>query len=111
MDRLTELNKIAENLTGTTVFKKNVWIVMDKARKMIAKGAPHQTRYLVLVDDVKDRKRVLIYNSEGAARNAMVSSTFAVESGVPQYLRMTYGGDSALINCLEVVKAVTIVKI
>jgi hypothetical protein len=111
MDRLAELNKLHEQLDGTTVSKKKVWIIMDKTHKIIAKGAPRSYHYLILTDDIKDRKRVLIYNSEGSARNAIISSTFAIGDGVQSYLHMKYGGDSSLKNCLDVVKATLSVKI
>ena len=110
MDRLKELELISERLDGTTVCKKNVWIVMDKTHKMILKGAPHQDKYMVLVSDIKDRKRVAIYNSENAARNAFTSYIYP-ESGVVEYANKTYGSDSKLINCLEVIKAINIIKI
>jgi len=110
MDRLEELNRVAERLDGTTVCKKNIWIVMDKTHKMILKGAPHQTKYMVLISDIKDRKRVAIYNSENSARNAL-TSYFYPETGVLAYATETYGSDSKLINCLEIVKAVDVIKI
>ena len=110
MDRLEEMNKIYERLDGETIFKKKVWIIMDHARKIICKGAPHTMRYLVLLSDIKDRKRVLVYNSEKAARSAMVSWCM-LETGVKDYIDKTYGADTKLVTCLDVVEATNIIKI
>lgn len=46
--------------------EKDVWVVMTKDNKMIAKGVP-RSRYLIPVDDKKDNKRIITYSSEGKA--------------------------------------------
>lgn len=110
MDRTKELDKLSEQLEGFTIYKKTVWLIMDKTRKVIAKGVP-RNRYLCLVDDQTDKKRLLTYNSEGMAKNGFISSGFYNGAGVKQYLNDKYGADSDIINCLEPVKAIIIVKI
>jgi hypothetical protein len=110
MDRLKELDKIAEKLEGQVVFKKTVWLIMDKTRKVIAKGVP-RNRYLCMVDDIKDRKRLLTYNSERMAINGFTSSGFYRGDGVNQYLADKFGSDASLVTCLEPVKSIIVVKI
>lgn len=48
--------------------KETKWVIMDKDRTVIAKGSP-RNRWLVKVDDLKDKKRILFYTSEAMARN------------------------------------------
>lgn len=48
---------------------------MTKDRKMIAKGVP-RNRYLVAMDDEKDKKRILTYQSEGRALAGFKTSWF-----------------------------------
>lgn len=110
IDRLKELEKMSEVLEGTTIFKKTVWVIMDKTRKVIAKGVPRH-RYLCMVDDVKDRKRVLTYNSEGMARVGFTSSGFYHERGVTEYLQEKFGQDTSDVQRLETVKAILVIKI
>lgn len=110
MDRLKELDKVVEMLDGQAIHKKNVWIIMDKTRKLIVKGRPTY-KYLCMVDDVKDRKRVTIYNSEGATTRAIFNSTLSIEQGVREYLGNKYGHDTKLNQCLEAVRAKLVIKI
>jgi len=51
------------------------WIIMDKKRRVIAKGVPRD-RHLISVDDIGDKKRVLYYDTEGKARSGFTSSGF-----------------------------------
>jgi len=111
MNRLDELNKLNERLEGTVIFKKTVWLIMDKTRKVIAKGVP-RNRYLCLVDDITDRKRVLTYNSEGMAKNGFISSGFYHEMKADGYLSTIYGNNVDDIKTyLEPVKAIITIKI
>lgn len=57
------------------VSKETVWVIMTKCRKYIAKGTP-RNRYLVAVDDPKDKKRYLTYTSQGKAESAFTVSGF-----------------------------------
>lgn len=51
------------------------WVIMDKDRIVIAKGVP-RSRYLVAVDDEKDKKRILYYDSENKARAGFSTGFF-----------------------------------
>lgn len=55
--------------------KVNKWVIMDRDRTVIAKGVP-RNRYLIPVDDVKDKKRILYYGSKGRAISGYTSSGF-----------------------------------
>jgi len=110
MDRLKELELISEQLDGTIIFRKNVWIIMDKTHKSIIKGATSE-RHLILLSDTKDRKKVLTYNSEGSAQNAIKNGWCVYEKGVSEYIDNIYGVDTLISNCLEPVKAIISVKI
>jgi len=57
--------------------KEKKWIVMSKDRKIIAKGNPRE-RYLVAVDNKKDRKRILFYNSERTATSSFRDYGFSI---------------------------------
>jgi len=57
------------------------WVIMDKQRTVIAKGSP-RNRHLVSLDDAKDKKRILFYNSQGMARNGY--STGFYTFGLPK---------------------------
>ena len=59
----------------TILFREHKWIIMSKDRTLIAKGTPRD-RWLVRVDNIKDKKRILYYNSEGTARAGFMSSGF-----------------------------------
>ena len=54
---------------------EKVWIIVSKDRKVIAKGVPRD-RYLVAIDDTKDKKRILTYASKGKAETAFRNSFF-----------------------------------
>lgn len=53
----------------------NKWVIMDKDRKVIAKGVP-RSRYLIPVDDENDKKRLLYYDTKGRAESAFKVSGF-----------------------------------
>ena len=109
LDRIKELDKMSEALEGTTIYKKTVWLIMDKARKVVAKKNI-RARTLCMIDDTKDKKQLLVQNTEIMARR-MFRYGFFHGKGVDEYLRNTYGEDTTDINRLEVVKATLIVKI
>lgn len=44
------------------------WVIMDKWRTVIAKGSP-RNRWLIPIDDPKDKKRVLYYSSKKMAES------------------------------------------
>jgi len=46
--------------------KEIKWVIMDKDHTVIAKGVP-RNRWLIPVDDKKDKKRILYYDSEKKA--------------------------------------------
>ena len=46
-----------------------VWLIMSKDRQYVAKGTP-RNRYLIRLDNVKDKKRYLTYTSRGKAEAA-----------------------------------------
>ena len=48
-------------------YTEKKWVIMDKARTVIAKGTP-RNRCLVLVSDKKDKKRILYYTSYAMAK-------------------------------------------
>ena len=51
------------------------FVIMDKNRTLIAKGVP-RNRYLVMVDDINDKKRILYYDSFNKAKSAYECSGF-----------------------------------
>ena len=55
--------------------EEKVCIIVSKDRKVIAKGVPRD-RYLVSIDDEKDKKRILTYASKKKAENAFTDSFF-----------------------------------
>lgn len=57
------------------VSKETVWVIMTKCKKYIAKGTP-RNRYLVAIDDQKDKKRYLTYTSKAKAESAFKVSGF-----------------------------------
>lgn len=52
-----------------------IYVIMTKDRKYIAKGTP-RSRYLISVDDIKDKKRFLTYSSKGKAEAGFRDSGF-----------------------------------
>lgn len=69
--------------------KKKVWVIMDKKRGIIAKGVP-RNRYLELVSNEKDKKRILTYNSQRLAEAGFLSSWFFTGTGVDEYFEQEY---------------------
>jgi hypothetical protein len=59
---------------------RNVWVIMSKDRTVIAKGVP-RNRYLIKVDDEKDNKRILVYQSELRAKKAFMDDWFYAGKG------------------------------
>ena len=55
--------------------KEKVFVIMSKDRQVIAKGVP-RNRYLIYVNDTKDKKRILTYPSKGYAESAYKDSYF-----------------------------------
>ena len=49
------------------------WIVMDKDRTVIAKGESRY-KYLIPIDDKKDKKRTLFYSTRNRAANCIDGS-------------------------------------
>lgn len=56
--------------------KKEVWLIMSKCRKYVAKGTP-RNRELISIDNKKDKKRFLTYSSKGMAESAFNTSGFS----------------------------------
>jgi hypothetical protein len=54
---------------------EELWIIVSKDRKKIAKGVP-RNRYLWDIDDKKDKKRILTYKSKGMAESGFKNSWF-----------------------------------
>jgi hypothetical protein len=119
-DRLKELDIIADKLEGTTIYKKNVWIVMDKLHKAVVKGA--SSKYLCMCSDIKDKKKILLYNDKGMAIRHIKGTYINTNNTVSKYLKDTYkyvyrGGGYMIWNdnfpdpILEPVKAVITIKI
>jgi hypothetical protein len=57
------------------VSKQTVWLIMSKDRKLVARGTP-RNRYLISVDDIKDKKRYLTYTSKGRAEAGFSNNGF-----------------------------------
>ena len=57
--------------------KETKWVIMDKARTIIAKGVP-RNRHLVPVDK-PDKKRILFYSSYGMAKNGFSTGFYTYE--------------------------------
>lgn len=55
--------------------QKEVWVIMSKDRKYIAKGTP-RNRSLELVEDKRSKKRTLTYASKGVAENGFKNNWF-----------------------------------
>lgn len=58
------------------ISNKTQWVIMSKDRKVIGKGTP-RNRELILVSDVKDKKRLLTYSSKGMAETGFKYSFFS----------------------------------
>lgn len=59
--------------------EEEVWIIMSTDRKWIAKGVP-RSRYLVEMEDKKDKKRIITYCSEKKAINGYELSGFYLKT-------------------------------
>lgn len=57
------------------VIKENVWVIMSKDRKLIAKGIPRD-RKLIRVDNKEDKSRYLTYSSKNKAESGFKSCGF-----------------------------------
>jgi hypothetical protein len=57
------------------IVEEEVWIIVSKDRKTIAKGVP-RNRYLCDIDDKKDKKRILTYKSKCRAESAFKDCWF-----------------------------------
>jgi len=110
MDRLSILNQLSNKLEGKTVFQKKAWLLMDKQKKLFVKGNP-QNRWICFVDDTKDRKRVLTYNSKGSANNAGLGYHIFRDKEVQEFIDKTYGKDANQREFLEPVEAEIIVRL
>ena len=64
------------------LFRERKWIIMSKDRTLVARGVPRD-RYLVRVDDTKDNKRILSYNSKRMAEAGFMDSGFYSDE-IPQ---------------------------
>ena len=60
---------------------KTVWVIMTKDRKQIVKG---NNKELARVDNSKDRKRFLIFNSKKSAETGMLSVPIGHLPGFPE---------------------------
>lgn len=58
--------------------RETKWVIMDKARTVIAKGSP-RNRHLISVNNKKDKKRVLYYSSYGMAKAGYSVGFFTYE--------------------------------
>ena len=111
MNRVDELNKLAESLDGTTIARKKIWVVVDKQRKLLLKGNKRHGS-LVLISDVKDRKKAVQYSCEKAAKWAIDNAwPFYKEKGVQEYLESTYAEAKRNADVLEAVEAKLVIKI
>lgn len=75
------------------LFKEKVWVIMSKDRQHIAKGTP-RNRYLIKLDDKKDKKRFLTYSSKGKAESAY--------SGGLGFYGQGYGDNEIKVEPVEV---------
>lgn len=90
------------------IFEKEIWLIMSKDRKIIAKGTP-RNRALVAVDNSKDRKRILTYNSKKIAENAFRGNWFYKEYGDKYYFDGVYEEyseeDLEAVRCKMIINA------
>lgn len=83
-----------------TIVSENKWIIMSKDRTLIAKGTP-RNRALVHVNNDKDKKRILTYDSKGRAE-----AGFKVSGFYGQHLIEGHERGSSLSEFLEAVEVV-----
>jgi hypothetical protein len=69
--------------------KKSVWIITDIEKGLIAKGVP-RNRYLCLVNDKSDNKRILTYPTKKVAERAFKDYGFYT-LGTDDYFLERYG--------------------
>lgn len=81
---------------------EEVWIIVSKDRKVIAKGVPRNRR-LVKIDDKKDKKRILTYASKNKAESAFNDFYFYT-------YELENGEDYEDPESLEAVKATMTIK-
>jgi len=91
----------------TAIYDKEVWVLMDRRRRIIAKGTP-RNRHLVFVDDQKDNKRILTYRTKATAE---ANSTGFWLFGVEDYLSRTYKLKDSEQPRLDAVKARLVIEI
>lgn len=83
------------------ISNKKQFVIMSKDRRVIAKGTP-RNRDLVLVSDLKCKKRFLTYSSKGKAESGFRSSFFS------QYkLETKYTADD--LEAVEINSTMTII--
>lgn len=70
--------------------EKQVWVIMDKAHRVIACGVPRH-RHLKFVEEALD-SRLLTYDTENKARSGYKVSQFYLED-TREYMTETYGRD------------------
>jgi hypothetical protein len=81
------------------ILKEEVWVIMSKDRKYIAKGSP-RNRYLISINNHKDKKRILTYSSKDKAESGFKDYGFFNEHIIDGYGYNNY----KLSNFLEAVK-------
>ncbi len=70
---------------------RKVWLIMDRNRKIIAKGVPRNRR-LFMVDDPEGTTRVLTYDTKRRAESCFKNGLwFYSTTDVSAYLQKTYG--------------------
>jgi hypothetical protein len=92
---------------------KKVWIITDKKRGLIAKGIP-RFRYMELINNDKDNKRVLTYSTKKKAEQGFIDVWFYHGTDVNEYCLKTYGidwWDEKIHDYIEAVEAEFIINI
>lgn len=57
------------------LYSREIWVIMSKCRKYIAKGTP-RNRELIEVENTSDNKRILTYSSKSKAELAFKNNGF-----------------------------------
>lgn len=110
LDRLKTLETLSNEIVKT-VYSDTVWVIVDKNKKIIAKGVT--SRSLVFIDDKKDRKKLLMYRTKKSTKRAC-NGWFNLEKGVKNHFEKNYGVEKSDYDCrnfLEVAEAKLIIKI
>lgn len=89
------------------IFKKTVWVIISKDRKVIAKGTP-RNRCLIEINNKKDNKRVLTYASKGVAESAFTNGNGFYNEGI---LEGYNHNDDDLSDYLEAVECEMTIKL